>query len=79
LALRDQVLGIEQADSYEGKIYRAIEEIQTFPDGAPMRHDIRRGHRGKLVGEHIIVYQVSGEMVIVKRILHQSMDLPGRF
>ncbi len=69
--------GAEQKRKYLGQIRTAFEAIIETPGlGAP-RDDVAAELRSFQVQRHVIFYRVAGDLLIVSRILHDSMD-PGR-
>ena len=86
-----QRFGVAQARSYEQLIKRAIGSLKAGPNvpGARKRDEIANGlfslhvaHGGQK-GRHFVIFKTGNNeeeaVVIVLRLLHDSMDLPRHF
>ncbi len=65
-----QQWGAEQAAAYDEAINRALEQLRAHPLLGRPREELRPGLRGYPVEQHVILYRVEGNAVIVQRILH---------
>ena len=70
--------GVEQYRIYRSMLREAIDLIAEEPINlkSRARADLFDGARIYPIGRHYLVYYISGEFVILARILHQQMDLP---
>ncbi|WP_406568397.1 type II toxin-antitoxin system RelE/ParE family toxin [Alterisphingorhabdus coralli] len=67
--------GIEQADHYVTLIIEKIENASNAPGiGSPIK-GLRYSYRKLSVGSHRIYYRLSGNEMLVSRILHERMDI----
>lgn len=65
---------VEQAEAYTNDIINMFGDIAARErDGRPVL--IRAGYFKALVGRHAIYFQARGEVIVIIRILHQSMDI----
>ena len=83
--------GVAQADVYLDVLNAALDELYGGPAvlGARERHDIAAGlyslhvARNRNRGRHIILFRVEwdggGPLIVVGRILHESMDIARHF
>lgn len=67
--------GVEQALSYTDELEAAIELICESPSMCRERGEYIPPVRMHLHGEHLIVYEIDGDEIIITRILHSSMDM----
>ena len=71
--------GVDQAERYT----RQIEQVfQALIDGTGISYgaeEIRAGYRRTIVGRHMIYYRKEDDLIVIVRILHQSMDVDGQF
>jgi toxin ParE1/3/4 len=77
--------GQRQSDEYATLLQEALAALLTGPDvigslardeiqpGLRSLHISRRGRRGR----HLIFYRAADDIIVVLRILHDSMDLSG--
>jgi len=74
-----QTWSVEQADRYYNLIFDEIEFLASNPlSGRPMDH-IKDGYRSSRVKSHLVFYKIPADgIIIIVRILHQSMDVEGR-
>lgn len=68
--------GEVQADRYLDELANGLSRCGVKPERGRERDDVRPGYRSVLVGKRLIFYQVTGDAVVVQRVLHGSMD-PG--
>lgn len=69
---------IEQAISYTDELENAIELICDSPTMCRERIEYDPPVRIHLHGEHLIVYVVNDDEIIVIRILHSAMDVDSQ-
>lgn len=68
--------GIEQADRYAAGIAARIDSVLELPNtGSPLT-GVAMGYRKIRSGQHLAIYRVTGEELIVVRVLHEREDLP---
>src|SRR5262245_60767389 len=73
--------GSRQAQRYEKLLRAGIRTLRTAPLAPPSRNrdkDLGDGFRTLHVarpGRHLLLYRVESDLVVVARILHDSMDL----
>ena len=67
--------GTSQLLIYRGLVDKALETIRANPDIGHRHDDLPPTHRIYLVGSHVIVYRLKGDVIGVSRILHQRMSL----
>jgi toxin ParE1/3/4 len=67
--------GIRQRNRYLSGLDRRLREIANNPGIGRPRNEIKAGLRSILYGSHIILYFVSGEAVLVARVLHKNMEI----
>jgi len=68
--------GEAQADRYLDELDGGIRACGSDPEDGKQRDDVRPGYRSKLVRKHVVFYTVSGDNVLIQRVLHGSMDPP---
>jgi toxin ParE1/3/4 len=65
---------VDQAETYTNDIINMFEDIAAGTrDGRPVL--VRAGYLKRLVGRHAIYFQARGGVIVIIRILHQSMDV----
>ena len=67
--------GQEQATGYDDAILKALETIREHPNLGIARSELGSGFRSLRVKSHNILYRVTGDTVVVHRILHQRRDV----
>lgn len=67
--------GETQLLAYRDKLHEALQALSGNPQLGHRRSDLPATYQAYLVGSHIIVYRLRGDMVAVLRILHQRMSL----
>lgn len=65
---------IAQADSYIAEIRTAIEELADGRRPDLLADRVRPGYRKCLAQSHVIYFRRDKDLLVVARILHQSMD-----
>lgn len=68
--------GIAQAGQYVDRILEALKLILAFPDAQPRLHPDSPA-RTYLSGSHRILYETTGDTVLILRILHVRQLPPG--
>ncbi len=68
--------GKEQEETYLKQIYAAFERIRQNPSQFRLRAELFDGCRTAPVGRHLVFFLVKDNILIVSRVLHQSMDFP---
>ena len=78
LGYTERVWGEHQANAYERRLMETMERLTLHPFlGAP-RNDLGIGLRARAAGRHRIYYTLTDDLVVVRRILHQSIDPHGQ-
>ncbi|MBJ7483690.1 type II toxin-antitoxin system RelE/ParE family toxin [Brevundimonas sp.] len=68
--------GLAQAVTYTDQIEEACLALAEAPLRSVDSSDIRPGYRRRIVGRHVVYFQVAPYGVAVIRILDQRMDAP---
>jgi toxin ParE1/3/4 len=69
--------GDAQADAYLRMIDKAVERLAVKPDlGLDFSH-VRPGYRRLSVQRHRIFYVIGADLVDIRRVLHERMDVEG--
>jgi toxin ParE1/3/4 len=71
--------GARRAHGYLREIRAMIAMVAEHPDLSPIDEDLPEGCRKRTAGSHLVVYRRRGDFVEIVRILHQNMDVEGRF
>jgi toxin ParE1/3/4 len=72
--------GVAQAERYILGIREACEALADGRRKGRLADDIRPGYRKLPVGSHVLFFRITdGGDIDVVRILHQKMDVAGRF
>lgn len=71
--------GKQQTRTYIGQIADTIDRVLATPGIGQAANHITPGLRKIRSGSHIIFYYIGNGRIDVVRILHQRMDLEGRF
>jgi len=66
---------VEQADRYLRSIDGALLDLARDPDVGRSAESIRAGYRFLRVGRHLIFYTLTEQVVSIRRVLHDRMDL----
>lgn len=69
--------GIDRAESYIRKIDEAFRQLSDHPRLDQGRDDVLPGILAFRVLSHVIFYRHDQDRIVVIRVLHQAMDLPG--
>ena len=65
---------VDQAEVYTNDIFDLFEDIAAGKKaGRPAL--VREGYFKAFVGKHTIYFRIQGELIVIIRILHQSMDV----
>lgn len=74
-----QKWSIEQADRYYNLLIDEIEYVSINPLSGRSIDYIKEGYKTTKVKSHVVFYmQQEKEMILIVRILHQSMDIEKR-
>ena len=68
--------GEDQEAFYLKQIYARLEEIRKDPGRFRSRDELFDGCQVAPVGRHLVFFLVKDGIIVVSRILHQSMDFP---
>lgn len=68
--------GVEQADNYLDLLELGMKQLVQHPALGTVYSHVLPGYRRLHVEYHDVFYKVSGEEVLVVRVLHESMDAP---
>lgn len=71
-----QQWGEEQETFYLKQIHARLKEIKKDAGRFRLRNELFDGCQVASVGRHLIVFLVKEDIIVVSRILHQSMDFP---
>lgn len=70
--------GEAQADAYLRTINAAVERLASKPDlGLDFRH-VRPGYRRLSIQRHRVFFVVDEDVIDIKRVLHDRMDIEGQ-
>jgi toxin ParE1/3/4 len=69
--------GAEQGHRYIAEINDKFRRLARQPQTGGQRPDIPGDYRALLAGSHIIFYRIAKDVVVIVRVLHQSMDAPA--
>lgn len=78
LAYGIESYGRERAESYLREIDGAINRVREFPEIGSIYLGLRQPLRSVTSGKHRIFYERSGNIILIVRVLHQSMDVNAR-
>jgi toxin ParE1/3/4 len=78
LAYGIEAFGRERAESYLREIDEAINRVREFPEIGSIYFGLRQPLRSVTSGKHRIFYERSGKIILIVRVLHQSMDVSAR-
>ena len=67
--------GETQAEDYTRKLREACEALSKGKLVSRSAEDIRQGYRKVAVGSHVMFFRPQSGVLVVIRILHQSMDV----
>jgi toxin ParE1/3/4 len=67
--------GETQMLAYRGVLDNALKTVLQYPDIGYKRPELSVNHRLYLAGQHIIIYRINKQAVLVSRILHQRMNV----
>lgn len=70
--------GQAQAERYGDKLTSAMMRLIRFPELGAVYSNPGSGLRRMLVGKHFVFYRITGEDVIVVRVLHERMNAKRR-
>lgn len=66
---------LEQAEAYIGSIIDRFDWLAVNPSAGKSRDDIKAGYLCFPEGSHLIFYTLSGSLIDIIGISHQSMDV----
>ncbi len=66
--------GEAQADRYLDELDAGLRACGDAPDRGRRRDEIRPGYWSLLVRRHVAFYTVTAEEILIRRVLHCSMD-----
>lgn len=67
--------GLAQADRYLDGLEAMFRLAAEYPQGAPVRTNLKGEVRVRPYESHFILYRVTGKDVLIVRILHAKQDL----
>lgn len=70
--------GVSQRDAYLAKIDDAFHQIAANKHLGRKCDHIKKGYFSYHVGRHLVFYRVEEKMIVVVRVLHQSMDVESQ-
>ncbi len=68
--------GEAQADRYLDELDDGLQKCRAAPEEGRQRHAIRPDYWSRLVRKHVVFYTFTNDEVLIRRVLHGSMDLP---
>ena len=71
--------GRDQAESYLRVIDVTIDRVREFPEIGAIYSGLKQPLRSIISGKHRIFYERSDDIIMIIRVLHQSMDVRARF
>lgn len=71
--------GYLQAEFYINEIERIAIQLFHFNKKGKSRAELQKNIRSIPQGKHIIYYKIEGNLLIIARILYQSVDVPEKF
>ena len=66
---------VKNADTVIDRLRDRSQQLSTFPQSAPARHDISAETRALTVGRYLVLYKLADEWVEVVRVVHGARDL----
>ena len=69
--------GRDRAEAYLRMIHATFGRLLDYPALGMARPGIKAGIRTLPAGEHLVHYQLDGDIVLIVRVLHKAMD-PAR-
>lgn len=66
--------GAAQKVKYWQEIMACIRQLRDMPGLGVARMELHKDQRSHPVGKHIVYYRDTGDLLIIDRILHQSME-----
>lgn len=69
----------QRALSFIDELRERCEQLAAFPATAPLRPDIAEGIRIAPFGRYLVLYSLSGDQLLIERILHGARDIPEAF
>ena len=70
--------GAGQADRYLFTIDAALTNLAQDPTTGRSMDSVRAGYWSLHVGRHLVFYTFDDDVLSVRRVLHDRMDVPGR-
>lgn len=70
--------GEQQWQKYEQVLNEALLHIQHHPHTGHSRTDIPNTHKAWKAGEHIIIFRLKADTIIIVRVLHAKMDFRNK-
>jgi toxin ParE1/3/4 len=67
--------GEQQMDTYLQSLYDGMELLTQNPKMGNARDDLPAGYEALNVENHVLIFTVRGNAIIIARILHQSRDI----
>jgi len=67
--------GLEQTRKYLRALHERMQALAANPNLGVTRHDVAEGYRSARIGHHHVFYRQDGDIIIVVRMLHESMDV----
>jgi toxin ParE1/3/4 len=73
-----QEWGARQLEIYTERLRQAIQRLIDCPELGHARDDLYPGCRAFAAEQHVIFYRITGNAIIIGRVLHGSQDPIGR-
>lgn len=70
--------GSQQEEFYLSSLYKRLQEISQEPQRWRKREDLFANCQMAPLGKHLIFFRAQDGLILVSRILHQSMDVGGQ-
>jgi plasmid stabilization system protein ParE len=63
---------------YRRKLDEGLRFVFDNPLAGSSHPALPEDFRQHFVGSHVLVYQITDELIVIRRVLHQNMSLPGQ-
>ena len=79
LIYSESTWGEHQAIVYRDALDRAIDRLALFPRMGRAREDVFPGCRVCRVRQHLLIYRIDADAVVIVRVLHVRQDIEREF
>jgi toxin ParE1/3/4 len=66
--------GVEQRRRYRVQLYQGMRSVLNHPERGRPRDEFYSGCRSHLVEHHVVFYYLTGDEIVIDRVLHTSQD-----